>query len=81
MIKFGYFFIKIIIAMELELERDLELILLDLGYEEKNNTRYLKDKKFREKKQVVEYKPIDYNILNYITLCMNIYFYSIVRSN
>jgi hypothetical protein len=79
MLKFGYFFIKIIIAMELE--RDLELILLDLEYEEKNNTRYLKDKKFREKKQLIEYKPIDYNILNYITLCMNIYFYSIVRSN
>ena len=80
MLKLGYFFIKIII-IEMVLDRDLELILLDLEYEEKNYMRYLKDKKFRDKKQMVEYKPIDYNILNYITLCMNIYFYTIVRSN
>ena len=59
----------------MDLDRDLELILLDLEFEEKENKRYLRDTKYWEDRQLVLYKPIDYSILNYLTLCMNIYLY------
>ena len=61
----------------MDLDRDLELILLDLEYEEKYNIRYLKDNKYRDSRQIVIYVPIDYNIINYITLYMNINLYLI----
>ena len=54
----------------MDLDCDLELILLDLEYEEKENRRYLKDKKYRDRGQIVSYIPI-----NYILLCMNINLY------
>ena len=57
------------------LDSDLELILLDLEYEEKYNKRYLKDKKCRDGKQIVVYVPIYHNSINYIILCMNINLY------
>jgi hypothetical protein len=61
----------------MDLDCDLELILLDLEYEEKENRRYLKYTNYMDRGNIVRYVPIDYNIINYFILCMNINLYLI----
>ena len=53
---------------------ELETILKELEIEEKEYNRYLCNEKYRNRNQVIKYIAPDYNMINYLTLCINIYF-------